>query len=148
MAMNKKEWLAFALGMDAWLDELEGVTVDVDKDKLVTLDEVVDGDYPRYAVALRFNSTVINTKQASRLYITAIIESAIESIKELNGFNAHFEESPQTHYLGLWSSKGKLYIENTVLLKDKDEALELARKEQQESIYDFGLDRIITVEAK
>ena len=68
-----------------------------------------------------------------------IIKSNIEEIKKEIEEKRKFIENRKGLYIGLWLENDYIYIDISIYIEDKTEALEIAKKNKQLAIYDLKI---------
>ena len=56
-----------------------------------------------------------------------------------------FAKKDNTAFIGLWVDNGSLYLDNTLVVYDKDLAIKLAKENKQLAIYDFATSSTIPI---
>lgn len=90
-----------------------------------------------YAVSVSGFETVT---QLEGMSARNFVNLANDLVKKVDGL-----ADPTTHYVGTWVDDGKLYIDLSVHVEDRDEAIVKAEKAEQLAIWDFALGESVTL---
>lgn len=101
--------------------------------------ESVDGESPSGGYMVAKDNTVERVIKADQITDEAILDYVLDHFDKLNQPDA---------YLGGWVDEGKVYLDISYNVKDREEALRMARKHDQLGIYDLNSGETIYTKEK
>lgn len=104
------------------LKENKGLTLDANGEPL----KAVKG----FMVAIKETQAVINSKLINNKILIQLIQNLIKN-------------RPANAFIGLWQNDNKLYIDYSLLIEDKKEALQQAIENEQLAIFDIQSNKEI-----